>query len=425
MNVEIQKNLKHNLVVNLLDGGFFGFALGFASFVTVIPLFVSELTSSAILIGLIPAIHSMGWQLPQILTAHRVSQQTRYKPMVMWMTIHERIPFLGLTLVAFFLPSLTAGLALGLIFFFLVWQGLGGGFTATAWQSMIGKIIPSDRRGTFYGAQSAAANLLASLGAVAAGFLLEKLDSPLNFGFCFLIASVMLAVSWAFMALTREPESAPANASGDQRQFWSNLGAILKRDGNFRWFLAARMLSQFAVMAFAFYTVYAVRHHGMSKVGVGVMTSVFLGAQIVLNPLMGWIGDRWSHRALMEIGVTAAAASGLLAWWAPGPGWFYLVFILAGVANVAIWTISMAMILNFGSEADRPAYIGLANSLIAPVTILAPFIGGWLADSLSYPAAFLASAAGGLAALSILHFRVNDPRRAAAPVDYVEPAGVD
>ena len=93
---EIRGALKHNLIYNLMDGGFFGMALGFASFVTVLPLFVSNMTDSPILIGLIPAIHSMGWQLPQLLIADRVARLSRYKPMVLLLTIQERIPFLGL-----------------------------------------------------------------------------------------------------------------------------------------------------------------------------------------------------------------------------------------------------------------------------------------------------------------------------------------
>ena len=82
------RNFPFNFIVNILDGGFFGLALGFASFSTVLPLFVSNLTDSAILIGIIPAIHIVGWQLPQLFTAHRVSLQKRYKPMVMFFTIH-------------------------------------------------------------------------------------------------------------------------------------------------------------------------------------------------------------------------------------------------------------------------------------------------------------------------------------------------
>jgi len=61
---EIQKTLKHNVLFNLLDGAFFGFGIGFGSFTMIIPLFVSNMTNSALLIGLIPAIHNVGWQLP-------------------------------------------------------------------------------------------------------------------------------------------------------------------------------------------------------------------------------------------------------------------------------------------------------------------------------------------------------------------------
>jgi len=158
---EVRKNIPYNLAVNLLDGSFFGFALGFASFITILPLFVSTMTNSAVLIGLIPAIHSVGWQFPQLLTAYDVSRQSIYKRMVVRLTLHERLPFLGLAAVAFFLPILGTKNALVLTFLLLIWQGLGAGVTATAWQSMIAKVFPSEFHGTFYGIQSSAANLMA------------------------------------------------------------------------------------------------------------------------------------------------------------------------------------------------------------------------------------------------------------------------
>ena len=133
MNPDILKNLRFNYVVNVADGAFFGLALGFASFVTIIPLFVSTLTRSPILIGLIPAIHTVGWQLPQVFIANRVSRQSRYKPMLLIISTQERLPFLGLALVAFISPSIGPQAALLLTFVLLIWQALGGGFTATFW----------------------------------------------------------------------------------------------------------------------------------------------------------------------------------------------------------------------------------------------------------------------------------------------------
>ena len=99
----VRKHLKFNFAVGMLDGGLYGVGIGFGSFIAVLPLFVSRMTDSALLIGLIPAIHGAGWQLPQLLTAGWVSRAKRVKPLVLWATIHERVPYLGLAAVAFFL----------------------------------------------------------------------------------------------------------------------------------------------------------------------------------------------------------------------------------------------------------------------------------------------------------------------------------
>src|SRR5512138_3536074 len=128
-----RKHLRYNIIVNMLDGGFFGVAIGFASFGTILPLFVASMTTSATLIGLVPAIHSAGWLLPQLFTANHTSRLRRYKRTVMLNTIHERVPFLGFALVAFLLPKIGLEVGLGLAFLLLIWQGLGGGFTANPW----------------------------------------------------------------------------------------------------------------------------------------------------------------------------------------------------------------------------------------------------------------------------------------------------
>lgn len=403
-----EQNLRHNFIVNILDGAFFGFALGFASFVTVIPLFISTLTDSAILIGLIPAIHIVGWQLPQIFTAQKVSRLRIIKPMVLFMTIQERLPFLGLAIVAWFVPQLQSTVALVLTFGLLVWQGLGGGLTATAWQSMIGKIVPGRRRGFFFGVQSAAANLLASLSAIFAGFLLERLNSPVDFALCFLFAGLSMMISLVFLGMTREWESKSNQIVKQGRAYWSGLITLLKTNTNFRWFVVVRMLSQFATMAFAFYTVYAVRDYGMNESTVGVMTGILMAVQIAANPLMGWLGDHWSHRSVMGLGVLACALSALIAWWAPAVAWFYLVFILAGIANVGVWTLAITMTLEFGREEEMPTYVGLANTLVAPSALLAPLFGGWLADRFGYQTTFLVSAISGIITVLVLFLLLDD-----------------
>ncbi|TLM97741.1 MFS transporter, partial [bacterium] len=199
MTLKNHPNLKHNLIVNMMDGGFFGLAIGFVSFTTMLPLFVSTMTDSAILVGLVPAVHNIGWLLPQLFTSKTVARLPVLKPFVMINTINERIPIFFIAIVAWFVPAIGPTIALILTFFFLIWQGLGAGLTANAWQNMIGKVIPPDSLATFFGAQSAIANLLSSLGAIFAGMLLDRFTGSRGFAISFLIASFFMFLSWFFL----------------------------------------------------------------------------------------------------------------------------------------------------------------------------------------------------------------------------------
>lgn len=407
----IRENLKHNISANLWDGSLFGAALGFASFSTILPLFVASLTDSATLIGLVPAIHSAGWLLPQLFTASHVSRLRQYKRTVLMMTIHERIPFLGLALVALALPFIGLNTGLILAFLMLVWQGLGGGFTANAWTSMISKIIPPDSRGTFFGMQAGLANLFISISAIGAGYLLNALASPWDFATCFFLASILFTASWFALAATREPEDTEKIIPEEKTHFWDDAKRVLSRDRNFNWFLSVRILSQFATMGFSFYIVYALREFNMTPVIAGYLTATLTISQTIANIGMGWLGDKVGHRVMLILGAVSAVLSAFLAWNATSILWFYPIFILTGMTNVSLWTISMTMTVDFGGESERPIYIGLAQTLTAPATIIAPILGGWVADSAGFVPTFMISAILSLAMLGILIFLVKDPRK--------------
>ncbi len=404
-----RKHLRYNITVGMMDGGLFGVALGFASFSTILPLFVASMTDSATLIGLVPAIHSAGWLLPQLFTASHTSRLRRYKWTVLLTTIHERVPFLGFAVVALLLPKIGLQTGLILTFLLLTWQGLGGGFTANSWVSMISKIIPTEYRGTFFGTQAGVANLFISGAAIGAGYLLNSYGAPNNFAICFFIAALFFALSWVALAFTREPADYDKVIDENPTPFWHGAGRILKRDKNFNWFLIARTLSQFATMGFSFYIVYALRRFQMDAITAGYLTAALTIAQTVANAGMGWLGDKFGHRSMLILGAVAAAVSSLLAWIAPSLSWFFPIFILSGFANVSIWTNGMTMATTFSGEPERPFYIGLAQTLTAPATMIAPLIGGWIADTQGFGLTFALSMILSVVMLGILVFIIKEP----------------
>lgn len=397
-------HLRHNFVVHTIDAGFFGLGLGFASFVTLMPLFVATLTDAPIAIGMIAVVHPLGWHLPQIVTARRVSRLSRYLPTVLVLTANERLPFFLLAGLALVAGTLDPRLALAGVYALVLWLGLGGGVTANAFQSMVARIVPPRRRGAFYGSKTASANLCLALGAMAAGRLLGAEPTAADFAPCFALAGAATILSWLWLAWTREPEGAPARdpllAAPSVR---AEIARVLLTDPGFRRYLFVRWSSQAAMMATAYYTVYAAFEHGLTASVAGLLTAVFAGAQVAGNPVMGWAGDRFGYRRVMSLGMAAAGAAAVVAMVAPSLGWFFAVFALAGVANVAAWTMPLAMTLEFGTDADRPVYIGLANSLVAPSIVLAPLLGGWIAQLAGYGALFaVAATAGALTSLFLL-----------------------
>ncbi|MBD2681136.1 MULTISPECIES: MFS transporter [Nostoc] len=410
LNSEIQKDLRYNFAVNVVESGFFGLGSGFASYITIIPLFVSGFTDSALLIGLIPAIPRLGYQLPQLLTADKVARLQYYKSTVMLLTIHQKLPFLGLALVALLDLKLNNQTILELTFAILIWQGLGSGFSSIPWQSMVAKIVPSGKLGIFHGSLTASANLMSVCGAVIAGLLLKQIAQPFNFALCFLCASFAMALSWFFMSRTREPISNSSSSIESKREFWDSLSVILRCDRNFRYFTIARLISQLALMPLPFYTLYAVHRYGMGEESVGFITALLMLTQTISGLVLGWMGDRWGNKLALETGCIACAISSALAGLAPNVNWFYLVFVGAGIGAIALQNVAAVMTLEFGNQHQRPAYIGLGNTLVAPATIIAPILGGLIADNINYQTTFWVAAIGGLLTALLLHLEVRDPR---------------
>lgn len=408
---QIQRDTRHNFTVNVMDGAFFGLGLGFASSVTVIPLFLNSLTSSTLLIGLLASLHGIGWQLPQLFTSGYVMRLRRYKPMVMMGTLHERWPFFGLMILALMTSVIGPNVVVAFTVIFLATHSLSGGIAATAWQSMIGKIIPASRRGTFFGMQSGMANLLAAGGAFVAGVLIEQLPYPVNFAVCFALAGVAMFISYFFLWRTRESvhENPPAHVN--QRPGWKEMKAILKRDGNFRWFLITRVLGQVAWASVSFYTIYAVREFNVDPKTAGALTSVLMLSQTLAAPILGFLGDRFGHRTMYGVGALLITASMICILSATSIGWFYLVFALAGFSQSAAWAVAMTFTLEFGDQHEKPLYIGMANTLIAPAALLAPILGGWLVDTAGFHPTFLVTTICGLLTAAMLFFVVADPHK--------------
>lgn len=406
---EVEQNYRWNFTVNLLDGIIFWFGMSFASATTIVPLFISKLSLNPLLIGLVAVVAQASWYLPQILTASHIEKLPRKKPVMVNLGFFaERLPMF-LWPLAPLVALQSPALALTLFFIGYIWHGLGAGLVAPAWQDIIGRCFPVNRRGRFFGITTFAGTGVGTIGALLSSSLLEAVPFPLNFVYLFLFAALAINLSWGFLALTREPVQPALSAAPEAGQFWTKLAHILRHDHNFRAFLQARLLLSLGGLGAGFITIAAIERWHVPDSTVALYTAALLLGQTAGNLLAGLLADRFGHKLSLEIGGSAAVLAFTLAWLAPSATWYYLIFAGWGMAYGITIVSGILIILEFSRPAHRPTYIGITNTAVGIASTVAPLLGGWLAE-FSYSWLFALSAGINLLALALLYGQVKEPR---------------
>ncbi len=398
------------------------FGISLVSRETVIPLLVSNLTPSPVLIGLVTALYSLGIYLPQLIGAGLTEALPRKKPLVAVIGIFgERLPYLLAGLSVWFFARQAPGVALTLLIVCFALSGASAGFATPAWFDLIYKVIPVRRRALFTGLGHGLGALMGVAGAAVIGLVLERWPFPDNYAILFGLCFAAMIVSWIGLMLNREPASPVARAATPLANYLKRLPAVLANNRNFARYVGAMAIVRCGTMAGGFFLVYGNGRFQLSGADVGVLTGVLIGCQAIFNPIWGMLGDRYGHKLVLVGGALALSLAATLVWLAPAWPWLVLAFTLLGAFLAADSASFLTIIPEFCSDDDRPTYIGLNNTLLAPVTALAPLAGGWLAGWLGFQPMFAVAAT--LAALGTLALatQVHDPRRHPAPLPVLAP----
>ena len=406
----VERNLRWNFSVNLLDISFITLAFSLISRETITPLLISNLTDSKIAIGLAPAIYSIAYYLPQLFAANHAERLRRKLPFVRLVGgLLERVPYLFAGLAILLFAESAPVLALLCLYLVIGLGALGNGVATPAWFSMIGKVLPVNRRGIFFGVSEGLGTLMGIIGAFFVGIILDEVGYPLNFATLFLVAAVFMGISWIGLSLNREPESPVVKKHIPQSHYFRNLPAILRGNHNFRRFLLSYSISRLSTMGVGFFIVYGNENFQLTGADVGLLTAILIGSQALMQLVLGGLADRHGHKKNLVISGLALALAALLALGATSLAGLIPAFVLLGVGLAGDQVSRLNIILEFAVPEDQPTFIGLTNTLLAPVVFLAPIAGGWLADT-GFDSLFLLMIACGLVGGLMLLFIVKEPR---------------
>jgi MFS family permease len=406
---ETDRNYRWNFTVNLMEAVAFLPGAAFMSSAAVLPLFVNKLNPTPLALGLLAMIAQSAWFLPQLFTANATERLARKKPVVANLGFFlERLP-VWLMPIGALLAVQAPTLSLALVLAAYAWHGLGAGAVGPAWQDMIARCFPVDRRGRFFGTAMFAGTAAGAVAALASAWLLQSFAFPTNFVYSFACAAILITVSWIFISLTREPVQPGRAVRQSTLQHLAGLPELLRADPNFRRFLIARSLMALGSMGYGFLTVAAVERWNIPDSAAGLFTGAYLVGETGGNLAFGFLSDRSGHKRSLELGTFAAVLGYGLALLAPTPGWTFVVFVLLGIVHAAVVVPGILVVMEFAVADRRPTYVGIANTGVGLVSIVAPLLGAALA-TVGYGWLFGAAALINLAALILFHWWVREPR---------------
>jgi hypothetical protein len=394
--------------LGIWNGALYQWGEGFVDANTVIPVFLSKLTSSNALIGLGAALPDIGWFLPQFATVPLLSRRARSIGLYRLAAVLRGLAFALLALLIVPLADHPAALLATFLACYATYS-FGGGLAAVPFMEVVGKTVPQERLGAYWSLRLFWGGLLVAGAGLFVRQLLRGGTDPPRFALLFGVACVLVSLGYGLFSIIREPASPPRpEAGGPLGMLRQGLG-MLAHDAHFRHLLVARATLSVWFAAAPFMVLFAVHELGGGPRAAGTFLLARMTGFVLSNLLWHRVSSRHGDRVLMRIGAAAcsalplaAAAVAIASPW--GLGWLpagaavvalEAVVCLGGAGQSAMTVGYSSLMLLLAPPGRRQAFVGLINTFLGPIMLL-PMLGGALVDWINAPVLFVLCAGAGL-----------------------------
>ena len=397
-----EREVRRSFVLGILNGTAFGFAEALIDPPVVLTWFISQLTSSNLLIGLVAPLGNAGWFLPQIFVSTRIQRMRRTMPAYVVAAVIRTVAWLVLAAAVWMVDDPT----LLLVSFFALYSiarvssGLGG----LSFFDVIAKTVPARRRGSFFAWRQLVGGVLGLGGGWIVKTILNSPALPFPDGHAslFLIYCVGMALGMLAFALVREPPGVVSAGPVTMDDQLRRSRRLVRADPVYRRYMAARLALGLTSVALPFYGVYAKSVLGASGGMAGIYVAARIGGTLIFNLPWGRLSDRRGNQLVMRLlslgsGATALLALGLVGLIGPvqpqGSWLPYValpIFFLDGAVRPAHIMVGSNFLLELAPEGERSLYLGLSNTLLG-VVVLISGLGGLVVDAFGFAGVFALS----------------------------------
>lgn len=414
--------LRRNMLMHIMDGSIFFFAMSLISVSTILPVFIQRIGGNAIAVGSVSVLWYLGLNLPQLLFIRFFHNKEKIKPAVLGTGLFYRIQFLMIAAVSFlFLGKLDSSVSVPLMLVLIFITTIVGSTAGPPWFHFFSKTTPVKLRGRLLAIRLLLGSALGVIGGSAITYILSSVAYPHNFALLFFISFLLTIISWNFLKQVEEPaeDSQPNRAKlqsgindtpSSLREILKLSKKILKENSDFKNFLVADALILMSLTAAGFYAVYAVNKFNLPTSYSGKFTMILMASQVIGNIIFGSLGDYFGHKINIIILAGSSAAASLCAVLFNSALLYGIVFVFVGFTLTLQVISRLALVVEMCNEKDRQVYIALLNTITAP-TILFGILGGALITIVGYVPVFLLYILISLMGIFWLIKYVNEPRK--------------
>jgi len=383
---ETYQYLGRNYFLHAIEGGLYMGGMTFVAANTILPRMVECLNGPAWVVSLMPVIMGIGFSLPPLFTAHKIEKLQWVKPLVMVTGLFQRLPILLTALALLFLSETNHTLALASIVIAPFLSGLIGGFGATAWQELLIKTIPENRRSSLI-----AMRLVIStcMGIGAGAFITAILDEhpgTYGYGILHLIAFSFTLISYFLFGLVRETTNPPRNFEKNSGliQNLKEIPHIIKRDHQFQFYLFSRAWNNGIYIMMPFLAIYAMRTLAKPDSFLGFLVTAQMAGGILGNILAGILGDRHGGKIVMLLSNLLYIALCIGAALARTEVAFLAIFFSMGTAFYANQVGMATLGFEICPFNKRSTYLSIISFISLPTQLFVSFLSATVWETTSH-----------------------------------------
>lgn len=440
--------LRRNFSLGVVHGSFVMLGMAFIDPVTVLPVFITKLGGSAALIGLVSALHGVGWFLPQVVASRLAATRALLISLYRGLAACRSVSLAGVGLSVIVIGSSGGHLFAALFIGFLLLTHLIGGLAAVPFLEITSKTIPVTSRGMYFGTRRLVGGIFGVVAGMVVAIVLGasaeergiaqpvfvELQAmahalglighafPVDYGVLFLLSWVSMSVGLAAFAFAGEPPARHVQSSYRIADHIRLGIGLLRSDMHYRRFFYVRVCWQLTAMAFPFYSAFAYTELGMGESLVGLFLALWVGSGVVANVMWGKLLDRYGNKSVLIATAVLSTlpplvvlvidrSDGSATTSLPVIAAVASTFFANGLIRSGRLISDLAYLLEYAPETRRPLYFGFMNSLSFPL-MLSPLLGGVVLEVAGVRTLFTLAAVAAVGNV-VISTRLHEPRRRA------------